>query len=1226
MAQPIIEKLKVDYVKYENGQTSKHTCLLKDIPQEDKQYIVSLSILPVYNIDGSENIQKKDISEYIKDFPILTTLAYPSQFTSINVGKIQSSGCPNLQTILRSEELNSLNETRPIAIQGKNRVVFDNSNLEEKFKTYANMLQDGQNIVSVIEVSPKKATKTKTSVKKQYLTSEELDTKISQLDSKLEDIMSIVDNPNKIPTKENLKRTLNGFVGRITSEQFEEIVSAIQGININIDKDALQTAVDDALNAGINKILAQEETKTNKAINDLVREILELKQSNQEDNKNEMEILELLRKKVPDLIATNRALTDKVFLRLNDISNQMVDAEGRSVHDKLDDISAYSDLISEELVSLDKKFDTAFKEVGLDEETKLYISKLLNIYAKELNDQRINGNQDLFNAVRDELKKVVTAEQIDGIISEKLRVFGNEMSRANALMGEACSYLVTDNIIRAIGGLVDNDFNEIKEKIEKLFSDTSFTTNLERILKDSDLAKESSLEEIKRLIDSNRQEEKEAIQACAEKLEDIPNMSQMKELFESYSEGLADYLIRKMDIDRESVEATLSTHDEKMDARLGEILEAVKSSGMTINDLKNFMSSKEGREAFATALGISALQANNQTIISNQAELSQRMTQLEESIKSILNLNLNIYNNSYGLARGAVVGGAGVVPTPVMGVYGYIPTGFAPYMVYPYNNFTYQAPSTATTAEMNVIVNNAVRQQLQLIFGQLGVQIPGQPSDINDKDKIIKELNEKIAQRDEEIAELKGQIKELSDRVDKLVKGLEDKKKEESKEDKKSETEETTSPTKKEEQKLPQKKIEPTIELPNLREEAFIKESIEDMEKLAEPKMTVGKRFRKWIARHPLALTAIGIGAGAVLGAGAGVALAGGVSALIAKASWFIPTLQTIGIGAGVGLGLGAVGEIVARATGMGKKSKLYSKFQKERNNCERFRDQMEYMDKQVEMAQEDLKASRELQRTGNKILKKLGVYKFATKANRKALRKLKAKARIQKAEYKGKVEKFLKAKEELNQEEERTGKTTAMGGYLQKLRNEKSKYNDRVNKAISRGADQDELEDLSDEFEDIKSEIVENAMDSGIDGDITKLSEDYLTGDKDAEDIINSVKGTKTALMEEMEKDIKRRNSKVKPEVVKAKYYDPDELGAYKNLVEKKGNEADKKNLQELMEHAKSMGEEASKIVSDPNVTPAQDYLKKHTNRAKEIMELLNSAQEKATNATAKDTEEHTK
>ena len=110
---------------------------------------------------------------------------------------------------------------------------------------------------------------------------------------------------------------------------------------------------------------------------------------------------------------------------------------------------------------------------------------------------------------------------------------------------------------------------------------------------------------------------------------------------------------------------------------------------------------------------------------------------------------------------------------------------------------------------------------------------------------------------------------------------------------------------------------------------------------------------------------------------------------------------------------------------------------------------------------------------------------------------------------------------------------------------------------------------------------------------------------------------------MKAVEEDIQRRNSKVKPEVVKAKYYDPDALGTYKKLVEEKGNEADKKNLQELMEHAKHLGEEASKIVSDPNVTPAEDYLKKHTNRAKEIMELLNSAQEKA--ETAKDTE-HTK
>ena len=82
--------------------------------------------------------------------------------------------------------------------------------------------------------------------------------------------------------------------------------------------------------------------------------------------------------------------------------------------------------------------------------------------------------------------------------------------------------------------------------------------------------------------------------------------------------------------------------------------------------------------------------------------------------------------------------------------------------------------------------------------------------------------------------------------------------------------------------------------------------------------------------------------------------------------------------------------------------------------------------------------------------------------------------------------------------------------------------------------------------------------------------------------------------------------------------------MGAYKKVVEEKGNQVDKENFQKLIEHARQANEQAKKISSD--ATPAKDYVAMHPERAQEIAKLLHSAQAKVSKPTTKDSDELTK
>ena len=328
--QPIIEKIKVEYTYLENGKTIRGAKRLVELTDKEKSSIVSLAVLPIKNVDGTNNKQNVDISKHIQGFPILSSLFLPIQLTNIKVGTIQKNGCPNLQQIVRTMEQGYEGEVENAIVKGavKNTVEYNGQLTEKDLESYGIATGAGQVAVEEFKVSPKTASTKRTTTKKKYVTEQELDEKLSIIDSKLEDIKKAIGSSRSvspsdikellknIPTKEHLKRQLKTFVGRISSEELTQIVEAITNINITIETKELSKSVENIFNTKIQEISNIYSTRDD----DLKKLIESLKTTAELDlteDQKQTQILEILKSKIPDLIATNRTLTDKIFTKLS---------------------------------------------------------------------------------------------------------------------------------------------------------------------------------------------------------------------------------------------------------------------------------------------------------------------------------------------------------------------------------------------------------------------------------------------------------------------------------------------------------------------------------------------------------------------------------------------------------------------------------------------------------------------------------------------------------------------------------------------------------------------------------------------------------------------------------------------------------------------------------------------------------------------------------------------
>lgn len=543
--QPIIEKIKVEYMYLENGEIVRGAKRLVELTDKEKSLISSLTVLPIKNVDGTNNKQNVDISKYIQNFPILSSLFLPIQLTNIKVGTIQKNGCPNLKQIVRTMEQGYEGEVENAIVKGavKNTVEYNGQLTEEDLESYGIATGTGQVAVEEFKVSPKTASTKRTTTKKKYVTEQELDEKLSIIDSKLEDIKKAIGSSKSvsqadiekflknIPTKENLKRQLKTFVGRISSEELTQIVEAITNINITIETSELSKSVENILNTKIQEISNIYSTH-NDNLKKLIESIKTTAEADLSEDQKQTEILKILKSKIPALIATNRTLTDKIFVRLSNIEREVVGQEGETgLRDKLENIEAYGDLILEALSNLGNEFPEFCNNMNFSDETKNYIIQMFENYSKTIVQQFQEGNTEFLTNIQNSIKNIVTYEDIEQIVSKHLGDFNIQ----NEELHISTQRFITDTIIEKINGLngvTKDDLKVIESKFADLLTRDEFVEILKNVLNDSDIAKVSDVKEAESLIKKNHSEDLDKFQEIMGAFENVPTTETIKEIAE----------------------------------------------------------------------------------------------------------------------------------------------------------------------------------------------------------------------------------------------------------------------------------------------------------------------------------------------------------------------------------------------------------------------------------------------------------------------------------------------------------------------------------------------------------------------------------------------------------------------------------------------------------------------------------------------------------------------
>ena len=973
-------------------------------------------------------------------------------------------------------------------------------------------------------------------------------------------------------------------VSKVSQEQLDRIISSLDSISLDNEQ------VVDQVIAEIKAEFETNRFQQQKTLTDAVAELRKI--ALEAGTKTEAEVKKLFRdfaeSRLPDLIATNRKLTDKLMPaiarmegKVDDLSDKVDDLNltTSEILEKADNLEVGNNLLLEGVDDLQKDLSKLINNgSNLSEEERTNLSKLINTYVSDLHDRVKAGQTEILDNMKDSFSKVVTAEQIEKIVENKVETLVASLNNLRTDVNEnsdIIAYLVrilSGAVLKSLGDLSklhSEDTKSIKEAIDKIFDSNKFTENMTAILNNSTLAKASSIEELTKLINTQNEAEVKSLSDIASSISHLPTIDKIKEVVRDESSGIYSLLLRRLGLSQNIDDDTLADMlDDNfgflngkvkgMEKTLNAILTESKNKGMTIEDLKKYFSSQEGKQVISSALNVQMLtQQLTKIEQANEVRIAELQRAYEANIQLLSRMaanSINIYTGAYGLASGVIQGG------------GVIPSGYSAQMLQPY---LYAYPvSTSTPQEMMTVM----QQQILNLYTVLGLRLNPTPNPVDTKDDLKKQLEEFRKEQEEfrktlqeelrkQQEEFKKQQEEINKKILDRLDQLEQKNKSSEEKDKKKEEENN--------KKVVPAKVDPVIKnVPKEDNLKFATKCLEKMDRLAEPKLTVVQRFRKWLKRHPLAWTAIGIGAGAILGAGVGVFAAGGIAPFIANMAYFGQSLQTIAAGAGIGLGVGGIGEIIARVTGLGKKDRLYKKFLKRKAKCEKSRGKIEELDRQIEYAKEAINQTREVAKACVKAKQRKRVVK-ATRKKVKKLRKLRAKARVSKAKYKGVVEDFMQAKNNLNDYEEKKGKTMAMQGNLEKVRKAKAILESKLASATT----EEEKEEAQEEFDDA---LMEYGV--GIDGDISKLSDEFKTGDKEVEDIIMSVQGTKTKAMEDMLADIQKRNSKAVDKEHEIKYYDMAKVRDYEKVVNAKGNEADKEQLKEILENAEKTNREARK------------------------------------------------
>lgn len=297
----------------------------------------------------------------------------------------------------------------------------------------------------------------------------------------------------------------------------------------------------------------------------------------------------------------------------------------------------------------------------------------------------------------------------------------------------------------------------------------------------------------------------------------------------------------------------------------------------------------------------------------------------------------------------------------------------------------------------------------------------------------------------------------------------------------------------------------------------LVRKAMDEARLLSEPKMPWYKRMFNFANRHPVVTTLIGAGIGL------GLTLLGGplaylMSPTMTLANFINNFAIVLGGGAVVGLGGGILASAFSGRVMRGKKGKLYAEFNKYYQKCASIEKSNEAFDTMINLTQDKAKAMDEKARSAKGFLK--GAKKFAYRKARNFNLKASRLGRVFKArnqtKYNANVEKALEAKLELNAREATPNKrgktkTMAIAGYMQKKQKLDAKH------AMGKISDEEyavRMEDLDFDASQLK----------GGQAGLSKMSDNHRTFDKEAYDLIKSVKGNKSSTMKGVLDDIQSR------------------------------------------------------------------------------------------------------
>lgn len=355
----------------------------------------------------------------------------------------------------------------------------------------------------------------------------------------------------------------------------------------------------------------------------------------------------------------------------------------------------------------------------------------------------------------------------------------------------------------------------------------------------------------------------------------------------------------------------------------------------------------------------------------------------------------------------------------------------------------------------------------------------------------------------------------------------------------------------------------------------LVRKAMDEARLLSEPKMPWYKRMFNFANRHPVltTLAGAGIGLGVTL-------LTGPLAYLLSPTMTLVNFINrfafVLGGGAVVGLGAGILTSAFSGRVMRGKKGRLYGEFNKYYKKCASIEKTNEAFETMINLSQEKAKAMDEKAKNAKGFLK--GAKKFAYRKARNFNLKASRLGRVFKArnqeKYKANVEKALEVKLELNAREStpnRRGNTKSMAiaGYM-----EKKKKLDRK-KALGKMSDEEyavRLEDLDYDVSELK----------GGEAGLSKISNEHRTFDKEAYELINSVKGNKSSTMQGVLNDIQSRQGVW--EEYEEKLIDQAEAKRDIEKLKKAGKDAEAKMIEDI---AKAQAKKIDKYVRATGKAP---------------------------------------